>query len=507
MTGLDGNDFTVLDEGKARPIALFRFDGAVGTNAAPAVTASLPPGIFTNRPGLTAEETPRNITALVLDSLNTPPQENILARAQMMRYLRTLAPHTLVAIYVMGTQLHVLHDFTADAASLRAKLEKAALGMPNATVTDFSQSVVEAEEFVNMFPPEMQAVATEIARNNLEVEQMANSSARRYRMEQSLAAMEALGAHLAAIPGRKNVVWIGGGFSMISITGAMGMGHHGSVQDFETEVRDTARRLAQQGVILYIVDSKGLSLPTDQSAASRAPLPPRGRGRFEPQMDTEAVANDPRPAMQLMADITGGRYLYNTNDRAAGFKQTALDIQGSYTLGFYMPDEPDGKWHKLKVRVKRSGANVHHREGYMASLGPAQPAEWTTETWRSVFSDPVGSTAIPLTARCERGSDGRLTLTLTTDTAALQFRPDGAFYKADLEVAIADRVPDGNAETRRSSFTAQVASADWEQAQKRGVSYHQSWTPAGGTAALRVIVHDLRSGRYGSLDVPLIRLP
>ena len=215
----------------------------------------------------------------------------------------------------------------------------------------------------------------------------------------------------------------------------------------------------------------------------------------------------PRPAMQLMADITGGRYLYNTNDLAAGFKQTALDIQGSYTLGFYMADDPDDKWHKLKVRVKRSGVNIRHRDGYLAARGPAHTPEWTTDDWRAAFANPIGSTAIPITARCERTADGQLTITLTTDAAALQFHPDGAVYKADLQVAISDRAADGKAETHGSAFTAQVPAADWEKAQKGGVTYHRTWKLTPGTVALRVILHDIRSGQYGTLDVPLAKLP
>ena len=42
------------------------------------------------------------ITALVLDSLNTPPQQNTFARAQMMKYLRELAPHTRVAMFLLS---------------------------------------------------------------------------------------------------------------------------------------------------------------------------------------------------------------------------------------------------------------------------------------------------------------------------------------------------------------------------------------------------------------------
>ncbi|MCU1237449.1 MAG: hypothetical protein JWP63_5416 [Candidatus Solibacter sp.] len=511
VSGLEPADFTLLDDGKPRELALFRFDGAPAATtpaSAPAVpTPSLPPGVFTNRSA--TEDTPHNITALVLDSLNTPPQQSTMARAQMMRYLRAIAPQTRVAIFLMGQQLRILHDFTADASALRAKLDKAALGMPLATVTDYNQSIVEAEAFVDMFAgnPEMQKAAEEMARNNLEVETMANAQARRYRMERSLAAMEALGKHLAGIPGRKNLVWIGAGFSMVSITGAMGMGVHGGVEDFEYKVRQTSQRLAQQGIILYIVDSQGIALPSDQSAASRAPVPVRGRGRFEPQMDTEQASSDPRPAMELMASITGGRYLHNTNDLAAGFKQTATDVQGSYTLGFYLAAEPDDKWHKLKVRVKRSGVSLRHREGYIAEAGPAQPTEWTPETWRATYSNPIGSTVIPLTAQCVRTPSGELALTLTADATTVQFHADGDNVKADVEIGIGEFAPDGSVRTNRNALTASIPAARFEEGRKAGIKYQRQWKPAPESTTLRLIVHDVRSGKYGSLDVPLDKLP
>jgi hypothetical protein len=294
---------------------------------------------------------------------------------------------------------------------------------------------------------------------------------------------------------------------MVSITGAMGMGVHGNIEDFEAKVRQTSQRLAQQGVILYIVDSQGIALPSDQSAASRAPVPVRGRGRFEPQMDTEAASSDPRPAMELMASITGGRYFYNTNDLAAGFRQTATDIQGSYTLGFYLSGDPDEKWHKLKVRVKRSGVNLRHREGYLSESVPPQTTDWTQETWRANFSNPIVSTVIPLTAKCERTPSGELALTVFADAGALQFHTDGDNLKAELEVGIGDFAPDGSARTNRSAFTASVPTAKWEDARKTGITYQRQWKPAENVTSLRLIVHDVRSGKYGSLDVPLNKIP
>src|SRR5262249_20824412 len=197
----------------------------------------------------------------------------------------------------------------------------------------------------------------------------------------------------------------------------------------------------------------------DEGALAGPPLPPGGRGRFEPQMDTEAASNDPRPAMELMANITGGRYLHNTNDLTTGFKQTYADMQGSYTLGFYLAGDPDDKWHKLKVRVKKSGVDVRNREGYLADSAPTQPTAWTAETWRSAFGKPVASTVIPLTARLGRTPTGEVVLILRVDPNALQFHPDGDNLKAELEIGIADRAPDGSMHSTRAPFAASVATS------------------------------------------------
>lgn len=508
VAGLDGSDFTVLDEGKPQPVAFFRFDGVAEPAAGSAPHVTLPAGIFTNRPAASEDNAPRNITALVLDTLNTDARHSIAVRAQMMRYLRALAPQTQVAIFQMGLNLRILHDFTDDAAELRAKLDKAVLGMPMATMTDYRQSVVEAEAFVAMFAgdPAMQASAEDMARRVLEVEGMSNAAVRRDRMQVSLAQLEALGRHLAGIPGRKNLVWIGSGFSMQANTGNMGMGVHGSTENYESKVRAASQRLAQQGITLYIVDSKGLEMPSDTQAQSRMPVPPRGRGRFEAQMDSDEASNDTRPAMELMAQITGGRYFHNTNDLAAGFKRTVTDMKGSYTLGFYMTGEPDDKWHKLKVRMNRPGLEAIHRQGYLAESGSVGAAQWTAETWRAAYSSPIGSTVIPLSAKCERTASGEIAMTLLVAANSLEFRREGENFQADLEIGIADRAADGGAQTNRAESTALIPAARWEELRNQAIAYQRQWKAAEGATSVRIVLRDARSGKYGTLDVALNRL-
>ena len=76
-----------------------------------------------------------------------------------------------------------------------------------------------------------------------------------------------------------------------------------------------------------------------------------------------------------------------------------------------------------------------------------------------------------------------------------------------MEIAIADLAADGSARTNRAVVTALVPAAKWQETRKQGVTYQRQWKPSADTSSLRVIVLDVRSGRFGSLDVPLNQLP
>ena len=279
------------------------------------------------------------------------------------------------------------------------------------------------------------------------------------------------------------------------------------LEDHEKMVRQTSQRLAQQGITLYIVDAKGLETARETTASSRGRLPTRGFGNFEPQMDAERASGDPRPAMRLMASITGGRYLYDTNDLAVGFRKTVADLRGAYTLGFYAPEEPDNKWHKLRVRVARPGVNVSHREGYQAAAAASAPVEWSYETWQAVISNPLGSSIIPLTARCETTPSGEIALALVVDVKSFDFRADGGNLKANLQAAIVDRTADGQMRPQFLTLAPSVPAAEWEDLRARGISLRRQWKPAPDVTTIRVVVRDTRTGQYGSVDVPLQALP
>ena len=63
---------------------------------------------------------------------------------------------------------------------------------------------------------------------------------------------------------------------------------------------------------------------------------------------------------------TGGR-MFQSNAPAASLRQIVKEASAFYLLGYAPPESPaDGKFHRIKVRVKRPGVDVRARSGYFA---------------------------------------------------------------------------------------------------------------------------------------------
>jgi len=98
---------------------------------------------------------------------------------------------------------------------------------------------------------------------------------------------------------------------------------------------------------------------------------------------------DPRPlgsapfggaeALRRLSSETGGRAIINSNNPENGMRDIFADASAYYLIG-YTPTRQwaDGKFHRIQVRVKRSGVRVTARRGYWApteieSNGSSEP--------------------------------------------------------------------------------------------------------------------------------------
>lgn len=71
--------------------------------------------------------------------------------------------------------------------------------------------------------------------------------------------------------------------------------------------------------------------------------------------------------MKVLAETTGGRATVDMNDGRRSMASMVTDSSAYYLLGYSSTEDPrDGKFHQVKVKVKRAGVEVLSRAGYWA---------------------------------------------------------------------------------------------------------------------------------------------
>lgn len=503
VTGLRKDQFTVLDNGRQREVAFFRYEG--GTAPEPGRKMTPPPGVFSNRVEFTGGP-PRNVTAIVLDSANTEPGDLLMVKAQAMQFLERLAPRTRVAVYHLGQDVRVLHDFTDDSEGLRAQLKRFQVGAPAQRLTDIDALANDFEQWLQIRGNDLrleQALMVSMA-----AESNYNATVRATRVRAALARLELIGQHIAGIPGRKNVVWISGGIAMFSSRPSTMVSqvlrqqravNAAAGDDFEKPIRAAAQRLAQMGVVLYAVDARGLTSGAER--LSEVQDMPVVNGRFSEFQRAAEVSGDVRPALGTMAAITGGRLIFNTNDFSEGIRRAQNDLDGTYTVAFYADGPADGKWHDLRVRVDAPGVELTHRQGYLSEAGAA-PA-WNEDQLRNALLNPLGSSAIHLTAHYAPVEGGAMRLTLQVETNDLALPEQQGRRRSELEVVLGERSASGQVRFQQAKLKLDFTAAQYAAARDKGIPYWKTWKPAADTVSVRLLVRDQSSGQMGTLDLPL----
>ena len=83
-------------------------------------------------------------------------------------------------------------------------------------------------------------------------------------------------------------------------------------------------------------------------------------------MDPRGIVGGSSDVLRALASDTGGKS-FQSNAPGASLKQIVKEASAFYLLGYVPPESPaDGKFHRIKVRVKRPGVEVHARSGYFA---------------------------------------------------------------------------------------------------------------------------------------------
>ena len=190
-----------------------------------------------------------------------------------------------------------------------------------------------------------------------------------------------------------------------------------SSQNMEMELRDVTDLANKNNVAIYAVDPRGLA--TNEFGIDE---------NIGGQTD-RTYLNSTMETLRTLALQSDGRAIVNRNDLAMGMKQIVRDTSGYYLLGYNSTIAgTDGKFHPIKVRVKRPGVQVRARPGYWAmtkadaaraeSIANPKPGPpKAVESALAAINQPTRVRVIRTWMGTERAPDGRTNVTLVWEAA------------------------------------------------------------------------------------------
>jgi VWFA-related protein len=182
------------------------------------------------------------------------------------------------------------------------------------------------------------------------------------------------------------------------------------------------QRANRANVSFYPIDARGLVAFDEPIGPDKPPPPSVDAARLTARYET----------LRTLALNTDGIAILNTNATDKALERVVQDTGAYYLLGYYSSNTKlDGRFRRLKVRVKREGVDVRARPGYLA---PTEAELASTRVDALMNGAAPGHTTIPPTiARAlERLAPARGSVPLRVHSAGA---PGYIWFTGELDAA------------------------------------------------------------------------
>ena len=515
VKGLTKENFRVMEDGVEQKLATFeevtsdahRPSRAAGSNE------------FSN--ALTGSSSASRVTIIVLDMINTRIMDQAGARRDLLKYLTETMDRTEpTGLYSLTRSgIEVVHDFTTDPSVLIAALHQvrgdaseavdspeeveALTGSPDpdgsSASTSAPHSGTRGNQGVAIEAQKLQAMLGDAELNFQAFEQ-------RVAINYTLDGLEEIAQALAGLPGRKSLIWAGGGFPFN--VSEMGMQitplNRDSLADVLPLYEHTWQLLNNAQIALYPIDVKGLEVTVMPSASLRNPSKNFGRKMNNKQLDTQAT-------FQTFASETGGRAYYNSNDLVKGFRDAVKDSSEYYVLGYYLNRSvTKAGWRKLAVKVDRDHVDIRARGGLFVTPATADPESSRKSDISSALQSPLDFTSLPLVARWNKIETGKdpakkhvnFEMRVAANAAAIN---DADNNHVVLDFVVLAKNPEGKLVEQPfgQKVDLHLTPEKLASIRQKGIVYRNALDLAPGEYTVRFVVRDDLSGRTGSVSAPL----
>ena len=540
VEGLQRNQFHVFENGHEVPVASFE-ENEPPPSVKIAEAPMLPPDTYSNVP-VYPEASAVNV--LLLDALNTPTGDQEQARKQMIAYISTIKPGTALAVFTLSSRLRMVCGFTTDVAKLKQALDNKKLNPRSSADVGANAS----ESMSSTLDQAASSIATSTDPGTRwlvgQITQFAADS-QTYETDQrvmmTLNAFSELARYLAAIPGKKNLIWFSGSFPIGLSPDAMLSTAMKDVRDYSDEVKQTSALLSAARISVYPVDARGLMMaqtqsadyvPTNSMIQNTSGTVNRDNNQFSEQMSQD------QNTLTTIATETGGRAFTNGNGLKQTVEKIVADGSSYYTLSYVPPPEAGGnhadEFRKVDVKVEGGKYQLSYRRGYFVeqgneteSAGGPVPREVTSA---ALLGAPP-ATQILFQARVLPEGDPALTGQMPEQTAKEnrtgEFKGAPHSYVLDLGVQPVDLQFAGSANGARTahlaialvaydregqavnsmgqqfSLSLPAAQLDRLSTAGKGIPVRMKLDLPAGANVVRAVVYDPATAKIGSMEIPV----
>jgi VWFA-related protein len=467
VDGLEAKDFQVFEDGQLQRIRSLEPPAAhtlPPTSLAAGASASFDPAqpaSFGHSP----------VSILVLDQLNTHFADSSFARRAMHDYLASqpsLLSQPTTLLSVSDNRLKLLQAFTRD----RDLLLQALASAP----TEYAWKL-EVNGKTDHGPIE--------------------------RLDQSLSALEQIAESNARIPGRKNLIWVGGGFPSLDPESVDG----DDLQEVRNTIQHVTNVLLDARITMYAIDPSN-SAPGMTEITDAAQM-----GFVQAGGDLTAGSADPFSASEdfdKLGPVTGGRIVRGMNDIAQQIA-SSVDLGSNFYTISYAPSsesEAAAKYRNIRVVCLHPGLTVTTRSGYYSgSTERGKPASTAAAYDLTVAAEgTVPLNGIRVTVEPDPSSGAPPgSYIVRAGAANLTWKPlsDGSATASVYVMAVSLNAKGKMLDHTLLGMTATAKPDTDLRNAARTADFRFTALPAPKSTTLRFVVRDSDSGRMGSFDLSL----
>jgi VWFA-related protein len=352
IPGLEARDFSIAEDGKPQKILSFDVHNLDSISGPIPAKPNLPVNTFMNLPS-GPERGP--LYVLLLDLLNLDVDDQPTARKQLLTFMLHKPMGTRFAVFVLSDGLHLAQGFTEDRNLLARAID------PQDAHSHLPKIFLLADN---------------------------------YRPYYSIPrVLVGLSQWLADLPGHKNIIWFSGSFPSV-IFGS-------EAESYQQYVQEAVDAMARGQIAVYPVDVRGV-VPISPGAGATGSG--AASGGADGGNSSDVALNARYMTEEELANATGGRAFYSTNDLASALSE-ATEIGAHYYTLSYSPTNADfnGKLRHIRVELAHRGYSLAYRRAYFGSRNFVEPGASETRSAADELA-AIKNQVDPLNLHMQRGA-------------------------------------------------------------------------------------------------------